>query len=169
MKTLRISGLICVLAFAAPSVSAHDPSEMHAMPSNWGEKLGTVNFPTSCSPAAQQQFERALAMLHSFFFPETVKAFNAVLKTDPQCAIAYWGLAVSMRPNPLVGPFDEATLKKGLEADEKGKAIGAKTERERDWLSAIEPFYKDYDKIDQGTRASAYEEAMGKLMQKVSG
>jgi hypothetical protein len=63
-------------------------------------------------------------MLHSFFFPETIKAFSAVAETDPSCAIAYWGIAISQRPNPLVGPFDAATLKRGLEAVEKGKAIG---------------------------------------------
>ena len=130
------------------------------------EKLGRVLFKTSCSPEAHKQFERALAMLHSFFFPETVKAFAAIPQTDPSCAIAYWGLAVSIRPNPLVGPFDAATLKRGLEAVEKGKAIGAKTQRERDWLAAIGEFYKDYDKVDQDTRTKNYEKAMEALVQK---
>src|SRR6266498_4388522 len=101
------------------------------------EELGRVQFQTSCTAQAQAQFERALAMLHSFFYPETMRAFAAVAETDPSCAIAYWGIAVSQRPNPLVGPFDAATLKRGLEAVQKGKAIGAKTERERDWLAAI--------------------------------
>ena len=96
------------------------------------EKLGRVHFKTSCTPEAQKEFERALAMLHSFFFPETVKAFNAIPTTDPKCAIAYWGIAISQRPNPLVGPFDAATLKRGLDAIEKGESIGPKTQRERD-------------------------------------
>ena len=130
------------------------------------EELGRVVFQTSCTPQAQAQFERALAMLHSFFYPETIKAFSAVAETDPNCAIAYWGIAVSLRPNPLVGPFDAATLKRGLEAVQKGKAIGAKTERERDWLAAIEEFYKDYDKVDQDTRAKNYEKAMEALAKK---
>src|SRR4029450_9698311 len=103
-----------------PSATPDDPS-LH----NHG--LGRVHFQTSCTPEAQKQFERALAMLHSFFFPETVKAFTAIPETDPNCAIAYWGIAMSQRPNPLVGPFDAAILKRGLEAVEKGKAIGAKT------------------------------------------
>ena len=81
-----------------------------------GEQLGRVQFKTSCTPEAQKEFERALAMLHSFYFPETVKAFSAIPQTDPNCAIAYWGLAVSTRPNPLVGPWDAATLRRGLEA-----------------------------------------------------
>jgi tetratricopeptide (TPR) repeat protein len=130
------------------------------------DELGRVVFQTSCTPQAQAQFERALAMLHSFFYPETIKAFSAVAETDPNCAIAYWGVAVSVRPNPLVGPFDAATLKRGLEAVQKGKAIGAKTERERDWLAAIEQFYKDYDKVDQDTRAKNYEKAMEALTKK---
>lgn len=130
------------------------------------DDLGRVLFQTSCTPEAQKQFERALAMLHSFFFPETVKAFSAIPETDPNCAIAYWGIAVSQRPNPLVGPFDAATLKRGLEAVQKGQAVGAKTERERDWLAAIEVFYKDFDKIDQDTRTQKYEKAMEALAQK---
>src|SRR4029434_3148805 len=130
------------------------------------EELGRVIFQTSCTPQAQAQFERALAMLHSFFYPETIKAFSAVAETDPNCAIAHWGVAVSVRPNPLVGPFDAATLKRGLDAVQKGKAIGAKTDRERDWLAAIEEFYKDYDKVDQDTRANNYEKAMEALGKK---
>jgi tetratricopeptide (TPR) repeat protein len=131
-----------------------------------GEKLGRVLFKISCTPEAQKEFERALAMLHSFYFPETVKTFTKVTEIDPGCAIAYWGLAVSTRPNPLVGPFDAATLKRGLDAVEKGKAIGAKTQRERDWLAAIEVFYKDFDKVDQDTRTRNYAKAMEALTKK---
>jgi tetratricopeptide (TPR) repeat protein len=131
-----------------------------------GEKLGRVLFKTSCTREAQKEFERALAMLHSFYFPETVKTFTKVTEIDPGCAIAYWGLAVSTRPNPLVGPFDAATLKRGLDAVEKGKAIGAKTQRERDWLAAIEVFYKDFDKVDQDTRTRNYAKAMEALTKK---
>src|SRR5678815_457373 len=127
------------------------------------KKLGKVLFKTSCSPQAQKEFEIALARLHSFDFPETVKAFSAVPQTDPSCAIAYWGLAVAIRPNPLVGPWDAATLKRGLDAVEKGESVGAKTERERDWLAAIKEFYKDYDKVDQDTRSHNYEKAMDAL------
>lgn len=151
---------IVALLFAAGAWGADDAA------TRLSAKLGRVLFKTSCSPEAQKQFERALAMLHSFFYPETVKAFSAIPQTDPSCAIAYWGIAVSIRPNALVGPFDAATLKRGLEAVKKGKAIGAKTQRERDWLAAIEEFYKDHDKVDQDTRAKNYEKAMEALVQK---
>jgi len=162
MKPTRIAPLVAILfSFAAASALAHEEA-----PGSKKEQLGRVLFKTSCTPEAQKQFERALGMLHSFFFPETVKAFTAIPETDPGCAIAYWGIAVSTRPNPLVGPFDAATLKRGLDAVEKGKAIGAKTQRERDWLAAIEEFYKDFDKIDQDTRSKNYEKAMEALTEK---
>ena len=150
-----------VLALAATGVLAHGEDAKTKK-----EALGQVLFKTSCSPQAQKEFERALAMLHSFHFPETIKAFTAIPETDPSCAIAYWGLAVSIRPNPLVGPWDAATLKRGLDAVEKGEAIGAKTERERDWLAAIKEFYKDFDKVDQDTRTSTYGKAMEALVAK---
>ena len=162
MKLKLIVPLVAAICSFAPVALAHEDSKSAAEP----EKLGRVLFKTSCTPEAQKQFERALGMLHSFFFPETVKAFTAIPETDPACAIAYWGVAVSTRPNPLVGPFDAATLKRGLDAVGKGKAIGAKTQRERDWLAAIEEFYKDFDKIDQDTRSKNYEKAMEALAKK---
>jgi tetratricopeptide (TPR) repeat protein len=154
-----------IAGVCATGVLAHqDDAASQSQPQ--GEKLGTVLFKTSCTPEAQQEFERALALLHSFYFPETVKAFSAIPQTDPSCAIAYWGIAVSTRPNPLVGPWDAATLKRGLDAVEQGKAIGAKTVRERDWLAAIEAFYKDFDTVDQDTRTRNYEKAMEALATK---
>src|SRR6266478_8147595 len=132
----------------------------------WSQGLGRVNFETSCTPAAQEKFDRGLAMVHSFFYPDSVQAFTEAAAADPQCAIAYWGIAISHRPNPMILPLTSTILKNGLEAVEKGKAIGAKTERERDWLAAIEFYYRDYDKIDQTKRGLAYEKAMEALMQK---
>jgi len=132
----------------------------------WAQELGRVHFQTSCAPHAQEKFDRGLAMVHSFVYPDSVQAFTEAAAADPQCTIAYWGVAISRRPNPLILPLAAAVLKNGWEAVEKGKAIGAKTERERDWLAAIELYYKDYDKVDQTTRGLAYEKAMEQLMQK---
>ncbi|WP_211461500.1 hypothetical protein [Collimonas silvisoli] len=161
-KYLIIASAVAILA-AGPALG-HDEEHSHGEPGT--AKLGTVKFPTSCTPAAQLQFEKALAMLHSFFYPATLKAFEAVMQTDPHCAIAYWGLAIAQRPNPLVGPFDETALKSGLDAVQKGLALNPKTERERDWLLAAEAFFKDYDKVPQDQRTMAYEQAMERLMQK---
>jgi hypothetical protein len=128
-----------------------------------GEKFGEVHFPISCSQAAQQQFDRAVAMLHSFFYPETVKAFTAIANAEPSCAMAYWGIAISQRPNPLVGPFPPALLKNGWEAIEKARIASHKTPREGDWIEALAAFFKDYITVDQRTRSLAYEAAMAQL------
>jgi tetratricopeptide (TPR) repeat protein len=150
-----------LLAFAAGALLAHEEPQAKGK-----ELYGHVMFQTSCTPAAQKEFEKGLAQLHSFFFPETVKTFSAIPQIDPSCAIAYWGIAISQRPNPLVGPFDAATLKRGLDAVEKGEAIGAKTQRERDWLGALKEYFKDYESVDQDTRTHNYERAMEALAKK---
>jgi tetratricopeptide (TPR) repeat protein len=152
---------LCGFLFAS-GASAHQNDGAQAARRDYGRVL----FQTSCTPEAQRRFEQALAMLHSFYFPETVKAFTAIPETDPSCAIAYWGIAISQRPNPLVGPWDAATLKRGLDAIEKGEAIGARTARERDWLAAAKEFYKDYEHVDQATRTQNYERAMDALSRK---
>ena len=161
----RSAMLVFALAFA-PAAGAHqDDNTAQGARKDYGQVL----FKTSCTAEGQKQFDRALAMLHSFYFPETVKAFNAIPEADPACAIAYWGIAISQRPNPLVGPWDAATLKRGLDAVEKGEAIGAKTQRERDWLAALKEFYKDHDKVDQDTRTRNYAQAMERLSRKYPG
>src|SRR6516225_5832639 len=126
------------------------------------DHLGTVHFPISCT-AVQGKFNRAVALLHSFFYPETVRAFQEIIKEDPSCAMAYWGLAMSEPPNPLVPPFPPANLKAGWEAIQRGKSATTQTPREAEYLAAIEVFYKDYDKLDQKTRAERYEHAMQQL------
>src|SRR5437899_9347185 len=85
-----------------------------------GEKLGTVTFPVSCTPAASQQFVRAVALLHSFWYEEAVKAFTEVTVTDPSCAMGFWGVAMSMY-YPLWYPPSEATLKAGLAVLDRAK------------------------------------------------
>jgi len=128
-------------------------------------QYGTVHFPVSCKPGVQEQFERAVAMLHSFFYPETVKAFEAIIASDPDCAMAYWGLAISQRPNPLVPPWAAENLKRGLDAIQKGKAL-AKTEREREWLAALEQAFAGYESVPTMARSERYEAAMEKLAAK---
>src|SRR6476469_2811804 len=95
------TSIAALLAFAAGQLLAHDEPQAKKQ-----ENYGRVMFKTSCTAAAQQEFEKGLAQLHSFFFPETVKTFSAIPQIDPNCAIAYWGIDISQRPNPLVGPFE---------------------------------------------------------------
>jgi hypothetical protein len=127
------------------------------------QKLGKVSFATTCSAAAQPQFERGVALLHSFWFPEALKAFQAAAQADPACGIAHWGAAVTWLGNPLGGPPTARGLEEGTAAVGRAKAAGAKSPREREWIEAIAVFYQDHDKVDHRTRAVGYEKAMESL------
>jgi tetratricopeptide (TPR) repeat protein len=153
--------LLCTMGALLANVPALAQNEHadHAA----GENLGTVHFPISCSPEAQRRFDRAVAMLHSFYYPETIKAFTAIATAEPSCAMAYWGIAISQRPNPLVAPFPPEVLQQGLAAIEKARAAHATTRRERDWIDALAVFFQDYDAVDQKTRTAEYEAAMARL------
>ena len=128
------------------------------------QKLGTVHFETTCNETAQARFDRAMRYQHSFWYRESKEIFEEALKADPACAIAYWGIALSLLNNPHAPP-PTGNLPLGLEAVQKGKAIGAKTQRERDFINALGAFYTDYDKVDHRTRVLAYLKAMEALAQ----
>ena len=130
------------------------------------EKLGKVTFSTSCDPKVQDQFERGLAMLHSYWFIQARKTFESVLQQDPSCAIAYWGIALDLLGNSLVGPPPVKTAQQAWEALEKARAIGAKTERERDWIESLSAYYRDHDKAPLDARMLAYTKAMERMTQR---
>ena len=127
------------------------------------EKLGKVRFQTSCSAAVQSEFERAVALLHSFALEEARRAFVLVSDKDPGCGIAHWGVAMTMYGNPFAWPPAPKALADGWAAIQKARAVGAKTQRERDYIAALETFYKDSDTVDHRTRALAYLKAMEQL------
>ena len=154
----------CVLA-STLSLVAQEQHE-HAMLSGSAENYGQVHFPISCSAQAQQQFEKALAMLHSFHFPATGRAFTAIATAEPDCAMAWWGIAISQRLNPLVQPFPPDALRRGWEAIQKARAAPQHTAREHDWIEAMAVFFQDYDHVAQRDRTLAYEAAMERLAAK---
>lgn len=123
------------------------------------EQLGTVHFPVSCSPEVQKPFERGVALLHSFWYEEAQKEFEDISRKDPKCAIASWGIAMSMW-HQLWNRPDTSTIKAANEALAKGEAMKAGTDRERDYIAAIATFYKGSDKLDHQARAEAYSRAM---------
>jgi tetratricopeptide (TPR) repeat protein len=123
------------------------------------QRFGTVHFDTSCNEVAQRRFDRAMRYQHSFWYRESKEIFEEALKADPECAIAYWGIALSLLNNPHAPP-PAGNLPLGLAAIEKAKAVGAKTQRERDFINAMAAFYTDYDKVDHRTRVLAYLKAM---------
>jgi Tfp pilus assembly protein PilF len=126
------------------------------------EKIGRVHFAISCAPAVQKPFERAVALLHSFWYLEAAKAFTEITRTDPDCAIAYWGLAMTQWTQ-IWSPPQPAALKRGWEAVEKAKAAPTASPRERDFVGAAEAFFKDAEAADHRTRALAYGRAMEQM------
>ena len=127
-------------------------------------KLGKVHFETSCNPQAQKLFDRAMLYQHSFWYRASQKVFDDVLKADPECGIAYWGIALSLLLNPHIAP-PAKNLAEGAAEIAKGKSVGAKTQRERDYIDALAVMYADYDKVDHRTRIVAYAKAMEQLAQ----
>jgi tetratricopeptide (TPR) repeat protein len=150
---LVLFALLCVFALAWPSLAQED-------------KLGKVTFPTSCDPGVQARFERGVAMLHSYWFIQARKTFEAVLQQDPNCAMAYWGIAVDLLGNTLVAPPPLKNLQTAWEALDKARALGPKTQRERDWIEALSAYYRDHDKIPLDARLLAYTRAMEQLTQR---
>jgi tetratricopeptide (TPR) repeat protein len=156
--TRRWLAVALILVLVLPASVAAPQS-----PSSDGDRLGKVNFPVSCAPDAQLHFTRGVAMLHSFWLDAAIKEFTEAAQADPTCGMAGWGVAMAWMGNPLAGPPSARGLTEGRAAVEKAKTMGAKTQRERDWIAAIENIYKDADKVDHRTRARAYEKAMAEL------
>lgn len=130
------------------------------------DQLGKVTFATSCNAKAHAQFVTGVAMLHSYWFGEARKTFDAALKEDPNCAIAYWGIALDYLGNSLSAPPQRKNAEAAWQALEKARSIGAKTERERDYIEAISTYYRDHDKVPVNTRLLAYSRATEQLTQR---
>src|SRR5215472_15634022 len=138
---------------SAPPAFAQDESD---------QRLGTVHFATSCNETAQRRFDRGMRYQHSFWYRQAKEIFEDVAKADPECGMAFWGVALTLLNNPH-GPPPASNLPLGLAAIEKAKAVGAKTQRERDYIDALAVMYVDYDKIDHRSRVQAYLKAMEAL------
>ena len=155
---LLVTAALAVFISDAPGFAQDGHQHKHEL----SEKLGQVNFATSCSKPAQQKFNRAAALLHSFWYDEAEKGFTDVAKTDPKCGMAHWGVAMSWY-HPVWQPPTKTELQNGIAAVEKAKLVGARTQREKDYIAAIAIFYQGADKLDHRTRALAYEKAMEQL------
>ncbi|HKG61364.1 MAG TPA: hypothetical protein VKB05_16500 [Pyrinomonadaceae bacterium] len=159
-RVLLFTALVCTTLVTATAQDGnqhrHDAQEKQSI------KLGRLNFRTSCSNKAQQQFNQAVAWLHSFEYEEAEKIFTQVSLINPRCGMAYWGIAMS-NFHPLWVPPTPAELQKGSDAAAQAMRVSAATQRERDYIAAISTFYKDADKADHRTRTFAYSDAMKKL------
>jgi hypothetical protein len=151
-----VVGLVCALTASAAAQS----------PRPGGEKLGQVHFETSCAASAREEFDHAMALLHSFEFADATAGFNRVLADDPSCGIAQWGVAMSAWGNPFAGLKSPKVVQDGLAAAQKAQSIGAKTDREREYIGAVLLLYKDAATLDQRARTLAYEQAMEQIYKK---
>jgi hypothetical protein len=125
------------------------------------EKLGMVQFATSCNEGAQSDINHAVALLHSFQFSRAIEGFNAALARDERCAIAHWGIALSTWGNPFApGLIDKRLLQLGQQSIERGEKLGAKTERERAYIAAVGKLYGNYESAPQKSRWLDYRNAM---------
>ena len=144
--------VVCVFVGAARAQHQHGPSG----------NFGTVHFPTSCATMVQADFERAVAMLHSFAYEQAKHAFEDVAKKDPNCAMPWWGVAMT----EYHGLWAQIWEKDGKEAVQKARTVAksnAKTmPRERAYIEAIATIFDDTSK-PLGARSLAYERAMDKL------
>jgi tetratricopeptide (TPR) repeat protein len=127
------------------------------------DKLGKVSFPTSCDPKVQAEFDRGVAMLHSYWFVIARRTFEGILQQDPTCAMAYWGVAMDHLGNTLGGAPTLADARAASDALEKARAAGPKTQRERDWIEALSVYFRDHEKVAVDARLRAYNAAMEQM------
>ncbi|MGA3349539.1 MAG: hypothetical protein ABSC33_11000 [Candidatus Sulfotelmatobacter sp.] len=165
---LRLKSLPCLLlCFSVlsviPNFALDDDMPTHHH--DGAEQLGKISFPISCAPGSQSAFERGVALMHSFEYEEAEKQFTEIAHGDPGCAMAHWGVGMSLFHQIWERPED-STLKRGHDEMEQAQKIGAKTDRERGYISALAVFYSDPEKKDYLKQSAAYSDAMGKLYQK---
>ena len=154
----RILLIVLLIAPFAGAQETHD----HPVP----EKLGKVSFPTSCSQAVQEQFERGVALLHSFAYSAAQNTFQNVAELDPQCAMAHWGMAMTYYHQLWEPPLPPATVSLGQKEIQRAQQIGTSSDRERQFIRALSMVYQDADTVPYRTRASNYEGAMSDLAAK---
>ena len=160
-KKQNYAWVMAMMLAGAPGVWAHgdDDAPVGKPP----EKLGEVQFMVSCNAAAQTEFKRSMALFHSFWFEPAKKSFARVLEEDPECGMAYWGIAFMSMGNPFAWPANPVAMKAAAAAAAEARRVGAKTDRERDYIAALGVFFKDWETVEHRPRAVAFEKAMGEV------
>jgi tetratricopeptide (TPR) repeat protein len=157
----RIACLLLLSSFfALPAAAQGDDDHGHHHEDLTAAQLGTVTFPVSCDPAVQKPFERGVALLHSFWYEEAEKEFIQISAEAPNCAMAHWGVAMSLW-HQLWNQPDKKVILRGLEEIHQARTTdGPTTPREKAYITAIAAFYSDSKKLNHDARASAYSAAM---------
>jgi len=150
--------ILLTLLFIFPFSTAQE-THSHGAP----QKLGKVSFPISCTPSVQGEFDRGVALLHSFAYTAAENAFQAIAELDPRCAMAHWGMAMSYFHQLWEPPILPATISIAQKEVQRAQQIGAGSERERQFIQALALIYQDAATVPYHTRAANYERAMGDL------
>ena len=162
----RLSHWLAALVLGGGAMLAHGHEGDDVPAGKPGEQLGKVAFRVDCSPAAQREFNRAVALYHSFWFDPATASFRKVLELDPGCGMGWWGQALSALANPFGWPAPSKAMQAGAAAIEQGRKTGARTQRERDYIAALAKLFQDWDKTDHRPRALAWEAAMEQVAQR---
>ncbi len=150
-----LAATLCMMMPIAWSHDEHPPRG-----STPPEKLGEVNFPVSCNAEAQKEFNRAMALAHSFWFDPAINSFGAVVRHDATCTMAYWGVALMSLGNPFTWPPGPNAWKAGAIALAQARRVSPHTEREQDYIAALAALFNDWETTDYRPRALAYQKAM---------
>jgi tetratricopeptide (TPR) repeat protein len=148
-----------ILAFLSPAIVPAQEEHNHPIP----EKLGAVSFPTSCNPATQREFNRAVALLHSFTYKPAEEAFRSVAEHDPHCAIAHWGIAMTHFHQLWDLPPSPADTSIAQNEIRQAEMLEEASNRERDFIHALSLIFNDASTVPYSTRAVNYENAMCSL------
>ena len=155
MRMLLLTTILCTsFVVRAAEQHSHEDHGAHDL-----GNIGTAHLDTSCNAAAQQEIDRGVTLIHSFWYAEAEKSFRRAATADGRCGMAWWGAAMS-NLHPLWAPPTPEELRTGREAAAKARQVGASTPRERGFIDAINAFYGDSDKSAHGERMAAYEKAM---------
>lgn len=158
-----VASFVIATSAIAQTTTTPATAEQHDHQHGAAGQLGRVHFETSCAPAVAADFDRGLALLHSFWFSAAIDAFTKVLAADPNCGMAHWGIAMSWWSNPFGTTRSPQAMKAGLAATDAAKALSGGTPRERAYLAAVDVLYREAATRDQRSRIVAYEQAMGAL------
>src|SRR5271167_3623475 len=161
---VAVMGCVSMVCYCVASAQMSDMPGMQHHHHDENEKLGSVSFPVSCAEATKAPMERGIALLHSFGYEEAKQQFTDLTKSDPKCAMAHWGVAMS-EFHELWGRPDKASMDLGWKEIEEAQKLGAKSERERMYIAALHSFYDPAKGDNYQARVDAYTAGMLALHQ----
>ncbi|MDE1465909.1 tetratricopeptide repeat protein [Spartinivicinus poritis] len=165
MKLKLIVFFITLITFLCPATSfAHQDSNIKTDRKN----IGKIEFPISCSDDARQKFERALVLLHHMMYAQAKEHFTDLTQQEPNCAMAYWGVAMTLFQPLWPGRPSEEKLDEGWQAINKAKTIQTISPREKSYITATEAFFNNWQSLTHPQRIAAWEAAQHKTFQQLS-